>query len=125
MTHTETLRRLYKAFEERDIPTILSIVDPEITIEQTKLLPWGGTYTGVSGLQIFFVQLLTHIRSQVEITEMIEAGDRVVVIGNTRGTVLANGNAFDVRLAHLWTFRDGRAWRFEPHIETEKMRQLL
>lgn len=125
MTQIETIQRLYRAFAERDIPTIIAIVDPEVTIEQTELLPWGGTFHGLDGLQQFFGKLLTHIASQVEITECIEADNKVIVIGNTRGTVHANGNPFDVRLAHVWTFRDGKAWRFEPYIETEKMRQLL
>lgn len=125
MTQIETLTRLYIAFVERDIPTIIGIVDPEIMVSQTELLPWGGTYQGLEGLQQFFGKLLTHINSQVEITEFIEAENKVILIGNTRGTVLANGNPFDVRLAHVWTFCDGKAWRFEAHIETEKMLQAL
>jgi ketosteroid isomerase-like protein len=57
----------------------------------------------------------------VEIPEYIEVGDRVVVLGRTRGHVRSNATRFDIRIAHVWEVRDGFAVRFEPYIETAQI----
>jgi len=115
----------YEAFARRDVATVLALVDPQFEVQQTELLPWGGTYHGLEGLGNFFTKLLTHIDSQVELEEFIEAGERVVAIGYTRGQVKATGQNFEVRIAHIWTVKDGKLLRFEPYIDTPKMLEAL
>jgi hypothetical protein len=39
---------------------------------------------------------------------MISAGDHVVAVGWTHGTVNATGAAYNVPIAHVWKLRDGR-----------------
>ncbi len=104
---------------------IPELVEPEFTIKQTDLLPWGGTYEGVQGLQTFFQNLFGSIDSKVEIEEYISAGDHVAAIGRMRGTVRANAVHFDPRIVHLWTVKESRASRFEPYIDTPGMLKAL
>jgi ketosteroid isomerase-like protein len=121
----ETIRRLYEAFARVDIETIAGIVSDEVVITQTPELPWGGTFHGHAGLLEFFGTLTGTIASVVTTERMFAAGDRVVQLGRTAGTVVATGAAFDVAEVHVWTLRDGLGVRFEAYIDTPTMLEAL
>lgn len=125
MKNTEIILNLYEAFARRDVEAIMKLTDEEIAVTQTDLLPWGGEFHGHEGLQTFFGKLLANIDSQVEPQEFIEAGNRVVVLGRTRGTVRKNGKSFDVRICHVWKIRSGKGARFEAYIDTPQMLEAL
>jgi ketosteroid isomerase-like protein len=119
--HEVLVRSIYDAYARRDLTAALSCFSPEVEYEQTDLLPWGGSYRGIEGAQASLGKLLAQIDSKVEVEEMISAGDRVVVIGRTRGTARASGVAFDVRAVHVWRVEEGRIVRFEAYIDTPGM----
>jgi ketosteroid isomerase-like protein len=121
----QVISKLYEAFARRDLQSLLEWIDPQIEITQTTLLPWGGTFQGQQGLMSFAGKLLASVDSQVEMEEFVEAGERVVAIGHTRGHVRANQREFDVRAVHVWTVRDGKVLRFEAYIDTPKMLEAL
>jgi ketosteroid isomerase-like protein len=123
--NTQIISSLYEAFSRRDMQALLLLLDPQIEVRQTTLLPWGGTYQGHQGIMSFAASLLEHLDSRVEPEEYVEAGDTVVAIGRTRGRVRANDREFDVRIVHVWTVKDGKALRFEAYIDTPKMLQAL
>jgi ketosteroid isomerase-like protein len=104
---------------------LLPLLAPQIEVSQTTLLPWGGTYQGYQGMMSFAARLLEHVDSQVEPEEFVEAGDNVVALGYTKGRVKANGKEFNVRIAHVWTLKDGRAVKFEAYIDTPEMLEAL
>jgi ketosteroid isomerase-like protein len=123
--NVDLIRRLYEALEARDLDTIVSLFDPEVDIVQTEELPWGGEYHGHKGLAEFFGALGRHIRSKVKHARVFAAGDRVVQVGRTTGTVNATGAAFDIDEVHLFTVRDGRVVRFEAYIDTPSTLAVL
>jgi ketosteroid isomerase-like protein len=123
--NVELVRRLYAALEAIDLETILEIFDPGVEVHQTRELPWGGDFQGHDGLGQFFGLLREHITSKVAIETVYAAGDEVVQIGRTAGTVNATGAPFDVQEVHLLTVRDGKVVRFEAHIDTPAMLQAL
>src|SRR5207245_4805830 len=94
MTNRDVVAELYAAFARRDLPAVLALADPEIVVAQTDLLPWGGTYRGHEGLKAFTAALLGRVDSRVEVGELVEAGDRVVALGRTKGTVRGTGTPF-------------------------------
>ena len=117
--------RLYELFGAKDITGILAMIDPDVHVSQTPQLPWGGEYDGHDGITEFFVNLVGAISSTVEHETMFAAGDRVVQLGRTRGTVNATGTPFDVREVHILTLADGRITRFEAYIDTPAMLEAL
>lgn len=121
----EIIAELYEALARRDLPAILSLIHPEIIVSQTGLLPWGGEYHGFEGVQQFFTGLFRSVESQLAVEEFVDAGDRVIVIGSTRGRVRATGAPFNIRAVHVWTVKDGRGIRFEPNVDTPKMLEAL
>jgi ketosteroid isomerase-like protein len=116
------VRSLYAAFFRRDFVAIAQLVAPDLEISQSSELPWGGTYRGIDGLQQFFGKLTSHLdNSALPIERFLDAGDHVVVIGRTQGTVRATQKPFDVPLAHVWQIKEGRAVRFAPFIDHPTM----
>jgi len=73
----------------RDLPAILRLIDSKIIVSQTELLPGGGEYLGFEGVQQFFTRLFGTIDSQPAVEEFVDVGDKVIVIGFSRGQVRA------------------------------------
>lgn len=123
--NVQLIRDLYEAFLHRDIPGIFGAFAPAIEIVQSSQLPWGGVYRGHDGARKFFTTLTGHITSTVTIDRYVSAGDHVVAIGWTRGTVNATGAAYDVPIAHVWTVHDGTISRVEFYIDVPTMLAAL
>ncbi len=119
------VRRAYEAFARRDMPTVLEIFAPDVELTQSDEIPWGGTHHGLDGVATFFGKLTGAVASVVTIERLIDAGDTVVAIGRTAGTVNASGVPFDVPVAHVWTIRDGRAVRVQFDIDNPTMLAAL
>jgi ketosteroid isomerase-like protein len=119
------VRRLYDAMAAGDLDTILEIFDPNVVVTQTPDLPWGGEFHGHDGLGKFFGKLTEHISSKVTHEAVFAAGEKVVQIGHTAGTVKATGAAFDIREVHILTIGEGKVVRFDAHIDTPAMLAAL
>jgi ketosteroid isomerase-like protein len=123
--NTDLVAKGYQAFAAGDVDTVLAMIDPSITVWQTDELPWGGSYEGIEGFMEFFGKLLGTITSSVEPAQIFEAGEHVVQVGRTRGTVNATGAAFDVAEVHVWELRDGKAVSLRSYIDTPAMLAAL
>jgi ketosteroid isomerase-like protein len=119
------VQEIYTAFSQRDVATLFRLFSHDIEIVQSIQLPWGGTYRGHEGALEFFGKLMNTINSTVVVERMIDAGERVVVIGWTRGKVNANGVGYDVPIAHVWTVIAGTVLRAEFYIDNPLMRTAL
>ncbi len=47
--NVETVRRLFKAVEERDLAGFLAVYDPELVIREASVLTYGEVYHGHDG----------------------------------------------------------------------------
>ena len=121
----DVVRRGYAAYARRDLPAILALLDPQVELVQTALLPWGGTHRGLAGAQAFFGGIAQLTDAMPEPHEFIPAGDDVVVVGRLRGTARATGRPLDLDFAHVVTVRDGRFVRFAAYIDTPAMLAAL
>jgi ketosteroid isomerase-like protein len=118
----QLVKDVYAAFARRDTPTILAKISPDFEATQSTEVPWGGHYHGPDGLLQFFAKLTSQLNNEaLPIDRYLDAGDHVVAIGRTQGTVRANGKRFDVPLAHVWQFKDGCIVRFMPYIDNPTM----
>jgi ketosteroid isomerase-like protein len=121
----EVVQGIYAAMRAKDIPAVLALVSPDIVLTQDERLPWGGRYEGHDGFATFGLTLVEHIDSAVTTDAVFEADDEVVQVGRTRGTVRANGTAFDIAEVHRWRIEDGLAVRAHFAIDTPGMLAAL
>lgn len=116
---------VYAAFTRGDVKALSALLDPRVQARQSPLLPWGGAFQGFQGMMRHVTKLMECLDWRVDVDEYVEAGDQVVVIGASRGTVRASGKPFHVRLVHVWSLKDGRVVRYESYIDTPKMLEAL
>lgn len=122
----EMVASVYAAMARHDFAAIQKLNHPQITVQQTELLPWGGTYQGLEGARQFMGRVTQYVDSTVEIDQVYEAdGERVIVIGRTYGKVRRSGTKFSARLVHLWTLEEGLVTRLEPYLDTQAMLAIL
>jgi len=117
--------RIYEAFETRDFLTFFNLLSPVIHISQCPEVPWGGVYRGFEEAKAFFGKVNMYLENHVAIERVIDGGERIAVIGRTRGTIKGNGHRFDVPIMHLWKFQDGLAVRLEIVIDVPTMQNAL
>ena len=115
----------YEAFANRDAAKVFALFSRDVEIVQSRELPWGGHYRGHDGARQFFITLTTHLNSTIEIERMIRAGDVVVAVGWTKGTVNATGATYRVPIAHVWTIRDGQVAHVQFCIDNPTMLTAL
>lgn len=116
---------IYEALATRDLDRLVELLDPAIVLTQDDRLPWGGRFEGHDGFATFGLTLSSTIESRVTTDAYFEADGDVIQVGHTRGTVVANGAAFDCAEVHRWTIRDGRAVRAHFSIDTPAMLTAL
>ena len=122
---TTVVQAVYDAFANRDVAKIFALFSREIEIIQSPELPWGGHYRGHDGARQFLTTLTTHLNSTIELEHLVRAGDVVVAIGWTKGTVNATGASYRVPIAHVWTIRDGQVAQVHFCIDNPTMLAAL
>ena len=57
-------------------------------------------------------------RLDVDIDEIIDAGDKIIVLGYYEGEFSFGTIAPRAQLAHVWTIADGKAVKFQQYVDT-------
>lgn len=121
----EAVLSVYDAYAKKDPEAILAPLDDEFEFRQSELVPWGGSYRGRDGFMEFLGKITTHVDSVVEVEEVVEAGDHVVVIGRSKGTVKRSSRPFDVRAVHVWRLGEGKPLSLDVYLDTPAMLEAL
>jgi ketosteroid isomerase-like protein len=124
-TPLEIIRKGYERYSKRDLAGVFELLSPDIVIEQTTDLPWGGEHYGHDGARQFFAGLAAHTAATPRPEKYISAGNDIVAIGRLVGTATATGNVIDLDIVHVWTVTDGRITRFQAFIDTPGMLEAL
>jgi ketosteroid isomerase-like protein len=114
--NVEVVRRVYEAAARRDGATVLDLYDPEVELDNTRLDvvgTAGGVHRGHDGLRRFFREWHeAWERVEYDYDELIDAGgDQVVSVVTRRGRGRASGAEVELRVALLWTLREGKIAR--------------
>ncbi|MFG1709673.1 nuclear transport factor 2 family protein [Nonomuraea sp. M3C6] len=124
-SNLEIMRGLYAAFAVRDLETISAAIHPEFVMRQSELLPWGGRRQGPEGFLAFLGTLLSHLDPALDIEALYDAGDHVVQVGHSHGTVIADGTPYRVPEVHIWQLRDGLITAYQVYVDVPAMLDAL
>jgi uncharacterized protein len=111
----EIVRRAYEAFNDGDLGTVLAILDPDIEWNASDVFfDQPRTYRGRRAWQREFLRDLMQIFEEYrgEPEEIKDAGDQVVAVAQMGGTGRRSGAKAMARVAHVFTFTDGRLVKF-------------
>jgi ketosteroid isomerase-like protein len=118
------LRAAYEAFDRGDIPGTVAHFHPEIVAYDAPELPGGATYYGreeVGGVLRDLHDMFD--APQVELLELIPAGDCVLAVARVRGRGQAGGVPIDITIGHLWTVRDGAIVELRVFLDVAAARE--
>ena len=104
------LRDAYAAFNRGDMEAAVASLDADIEWIEPKEFPGGGAYRGRESAKQYLAQsraAWAEVSSEAE--QFIPAGDRIVVFVHARVRAKGSSEWQDVRLADVYTFRDGKA----------------
>lgn len=128
MDNVGRLKDGYASFAQGNIDAVLAIWDPQIEWHECKGMPLvdaggNGQFVGhkavVEGVLGRIPQHFDGFR--IEIDEIFGSGDRAVMVGRYVGTLKATGRRFSAVVAHIWTFRNGRATKFIQVADTAEI----
>jgi ketosteroid isomerase-like protein len=123
VTHrnTETIRSIYERWGTGDFAAGTEHFDPNLVFIMRPEFPDSGTYLGperVAEYMRLFLEPWEWIT--IEATEIIEAGDSIVVAVTQRGLGSASRVEAEFKYFHVWTFRGPAAIRFETVRERDE-----
>jgi hypothetical protein len=111
----EMVRRGYELFNHGDVEGSLDMLHPEIEWH-TYIVPGpgGGTYHGHDGVRELWSDAKRVFGGFKNIPEQIlETRDQVVAFVRVEGVGTQSGVPVEARIAHLYSFRDGKVIRIE------------
>ncbi len=116
------LQRSYEAFGRGDIPTVLAEMDSNMEWDEPQApgYPPAGVHRGPQAIaNEVFGTIPTYYQEFAALPqEFLDAGDRVIVIGEYRGKGKASGTPFVAPFVHIHTFRNGKWVRFQEYTDT-------
>ena len=118
---TEALKRAYAAFNRNDIASTVEALDQQIEWTEPAEFPGGGTYHGHEGVKAYLsLSRADWAEGSSEPERFIVAGDKIVVFVHAR--VRLNGSTpwNEVRLADVFTFRNGKAIQMRAFADRQK-----
>ena len=109
----QMVRRSYEAFNRGDLDGMVADLAPEFEYVTTGAVPGtGDMYRGPDGMKRFTEALWGEFDdANVEVNELIEAGDQVLVSLTMRGRGKQSGVETSWDIWQLWTAKDGKGIR--------------
>jgi ketosteroid isomerase-like protein len=122
---TDRLRNAYAAFNSGgDLDW--SMIDPAIEHDQTEGLFLDGVFYGPEGVRAAIEEIQTDWEDlSYEPLEVVELGDRVLVLLRMKARVRDSQAELDAQVAHVWEFRDGREVRWDVYGDYESARRAF
>jgi hypothetical protein len=123
MSNLETLKQGYKDFAAGNVEAAIASWSNDIVWEECIGLPFvkgDGKYVG---LQTVVQEILSPIPKwydnfKIEISEFVDGGNKIVMVGHYTGTWKTTGKKFKANATHTWTFKDGKATHFFQSVDT-------
>lgn len=88
--------------------------------------PLAGTYVGPQAVLEGVFMRLGEIGDHYSVVpgQFVADGDTVVLLGNYTWKHKTTGEPASVKMAHVWTVRDGKILAFQQHVDTVRVREL-
>ena len=120
MTNKETVKGLYDAFAQGDIPGVLGALTDDCSWTEAEGGPYGGTYVGPEKiLEGVFMRLGGEWDGFAAVpSEFVAEGDKVISLGEYSATYKETGKSFKAPFAHVWTLEDGKVTSFVQYVDT-------
>jgi ketosteroid isomerase-like protein len=105
----EMIRDLYSALSGGNVEALLNAMTDDVNWYSPGGAPYDGHHMGRDAVRRYFSEFERAVRlDQFDVDDVLEDGDRVVVLGRERATVKETGRDFSTRFAHVYRLRKGK-----------------
>jgi uncharacterized protein len=119
--NVEIVRSTYEAMSRDDWDAVFEAAEAGVELVPPDQSPVSAPVTGVEEIRAWYRdQQETVGELSVGVEELIEAGESIVALLRLRIRPHGADADFELRIAHLWTLRDGKLIRCEVFPEREK-----
>jgi hypothetical protein len=123
MSNLEILVQGYKAFAAGNVEGAIANWSDDIVWEECIGLPFvkgDGKYLGKQAVVQDILALIPELYDNfnIEVSDFVDGGDRIVMVGHYCGTWKATGKKFRANATHTWTLKDGKAVQFFQAVDT-------
>lgn len=125
-TNKALIENLYAGFVTGDVPGVLGAMADDIQWVEAEGYPLAGTYVGPQAVLEGVFMRLGEIGDHYAVIpgQFVADGDTVVLLGNYTWKHKTTGEPASVKMAHVWTVRDGKIVAFQQHVDTVRVREL-
>lgn len=122
----DVVRSVYVSHQRRDTPGLVDLLHPAVEWHQAESHPYAG-----SGPWRGPDEVVEHVARPINeewdgfithVEEMIDAGEKVIVLGRYRGRHRATGVAVDAQVCTVYTVVDGLITRWQQYTDTHQIR---
>jgi uncharacterized protein len=114
--NVEVVRRVAEAFTRGDMASVVGAVDPSIEWDLSRAATWPEqrVYRGFEAVLEFFGEWSGSWEDyRFEVEEIVDAGEKVLVVVRDEGRSRATGITLERRRGEVWTLRDGKVVRID------------
>jgi ketosteroid isomerase-like protein len=117
----------YAASARGDLAAMMADVAPDAQWTEMAGFPCGGTYIGPGQVieNVFKVLGAEWDGYRFTLETLIDAGERIVGVGDYSGTYRKTGKAMQARVVHVWEVKGGQVRRFEQFTDTLLVAQAM
>ena len=120
--NVEVIRGAYDAFARGDVPAVLASMAPDIVWNEAENFPYADDNPYI-GPDAVVEGVFTRLGDEwdywnLEIQDVMDAGDNVVVLGRYRARHSETGSDLDAQFAHVWWLENGEITRFQQYADT-------
>ncbi len=127
MTNKEIVQGMYRSFASGDVAAVVAVFADDIAWTEADGFPLAGTYIGPQAVVENVFMRLGEFSDNwaVELDRYVADGDTVIADGRYTWNHKETGEPCAVRMAHVWTFPDGKVTNFLQHVDTARVRELI
>jgi hypothetical protein len=123
MNNLEILKEGYKAFAAGNVEAAIANWSDDIVWEECIGLPFvkgDGKYVGKQSVVENILAPIPELYDNfnIEISDFVDGGDRIVMVGHYAGIWKATGKKFRANASHTWSFKNGKATHFIQAVDT-------
>ena len=116
------VEQAYEAFGRGDVETVLGLFSENIEWSEAENSPFwpGRAFHGPQEVvQEVFARLGAETTDfRISTSRILGCGETVLVEGRYSGTWNANGTSFDLQMAHVWDFENGKVVGWQQYTDT-------
>jgi uncharacterized protein len=111
--NVEIVRAAYAAMAARDERRVSEYLRPDVESIPDRSVGEGPIRGRDKVIEFFTDRASMFGEIGLEVEQILDQNDQVLVFLRVFGSGSASGAGFEIRIAHLWTLRDGKALRGE------------